>query len=243
MKTKFDIDAIRVLLHKYYEAETIPEEELLLESFFRATPSEEIPKDLAEDGCLFSSLEELHPSDVEMEIPEGLFETISEITGISEIKHTIEIRRNWPRHIWYVFAAACACILFALVIKQMTAPKDIETKPTEYAAESLTETPSDQRPAPSVLPINEVKQSVSHEPNQISNTHRSRRRNVMAKKTDVSNEVEDGFIEITDQEEVERIALEIGKLISRNSEKANDAIVQLGQTVEEYKQLTKSIIQ
>ncbi|MDE7409309.1 MAG: hypothetical protein K2N09_04735 [Muribaculaceae bacterium] len=243
MKTKFDIDAIRVLLHKYYEAKTIPEDELLLQTFFRDTPPEEIPEDLAEDGYLFSSLEKLHPSDAEMEIPESLFETISEITGISEIKHPIEIRRNWPRRIGYVIAAACACILVALGIKHNTASEDIEIKPKEYAAESPTDSPSEPRTEPSVLPINEVNRPASHEPNQMSNTRSSRRRNVMAEKTVVSNEVEDGFIEITDPEEVERIALEIGKLISRNSEKANDAIIRIGQTVEDYKQLTKSIMQ
>ncbi|MDE5850856.1 MAG: hypothetical protein K2H38_11995 [Muribaculaceae bacterium] len=242
MKTKFDIDDIRILLHKYYEAETTPEEELLLESFFRATPSEDIPEDLAEDGCIFSSLEEFHPSNAEMEIPEGLFEKISEITEISEIKHT-EIHSNWPRRMGYVIAAACACILVALGIKQMTAPKDIETKPEEYAAQSPTESPTEIQTDPPVLPINEVNQPTSPEQNHISNMHRSRRRNVMAENRAAYNEIEDGFIEITDPEEVERIAMEIGKLISRNSEKANDAIVQIGQTVEDYKQLTKSIMQ
>ena len=243
MKTKFDIDAIRILLHKYYEAETTPEEELLLESFFRNTPPDEIPEDLAEDGCLFSSLEMLHPSDPEMEVPEGLLETISEITEISDIKHNFDIRRNWPRRIGYVIAAACACIFVALGIKNMTAPKEIETTLKEYAKESPTESPSDTPTEPPVSPIYEVYQPASPEPNHISKMRRSRRRNVMAENMAASSELEDGFIEITDPEEAERIAMEIGKLISRNSEKANDAIVQLGNTMEDYKQMTKSIIQ
>lgn len=239
MKNKLETDNIRFLLHRYYEAETNPEEERILEYFFHDTPSEEIPEDMSEDAYLFAAMSELHLSSDEKEVPDGLFEKISQIAGISEVVGSNKTKRNWATRIGYAIAVACACILIALGIRWLTAPKNLYTKPLEYAEES----PEELNDRPTALPIYVESKPDSSEQQHLSKTPRPRRRYVMAEKVDDYNELEDGFMEITDPEEVERIALEIGKLISKNNEKANDAIVQLGHTMEDYKQLTKSIMQ
>lgn len=53
---------------------------------------------------------------------------------------------------------------------------------------------------------------------------------------------EDGFIEITDPEEAEKIMFEIGRLLATNTKQSNEAIQHLEKTVDEYKELTKSIL-
>lgn len=53
---------------------------------------------------------------------------------------------------------------------------------------------------------------------------------------------DDGFIEITDPEEAEKIMLEIGRLLATNTKQSNEAIQHLEKTVDEYKELTKSIL-
>lgn len=57
-----------------------------------------------------------------------------------------------------------------------------------------------------------------------------------------SKEKNEGFIEVTDPEEVKKIALGIGKLLAHNSEKTNDAISHISTTIDSYKEITKSIL-
>lgn len=239
MNNNLNIDKMRFLLHKYYEAETTHDEELLLESLFLDTPEDEIPEDMADDAKLFSAIAGLHPSEADLEIPDDLFEKISEISKNPDTNHPIKIHRRLERRIVYALAVACVCILLALGMKWMTAPSDINSKPFEYASESPAEEPAN----PQVLP-NEVKtQTTSPDPELTSKAHRPNRSNVMVENVDVSNELEDGFIEITDPEEAEKIVLEIGRLLATNSQKTNEAIRHLEKTVDEYKEITKSIIQ
>ncbi len=54
---------------------------------------------------------------------------------------------------------------------------------------------------------------------------------------------EDGFIEITDPEEVRTIALDIGRLLAQNADQSNEAISQLGSAINNYKEVTKSVLQ
>ena len=238
MNNSLDLDKLRLLLHKYYEAETTPEEEILLESFFRETPAWEIPEEMTHDFRLFSAMAELHPSAANMEIPDGLFEKIYDISGTSGAKRIIKTQRNHTRHIGYALAAACACILLAIGMNWMTAPREIKTKPIEYSVES----PKEQPVQPSILSDEMETQTDSPEPRHISKAPRPRQSKAMVENEDISNEMEDGFIEITDPEEAEKIVIEIGKLLAANSQKTNEAIVHLEKTVNEYKEITKSIL-
>lgn len=56
-------------------------------------------------------------------------------------------------------------------------------------------------------------------------------------------EEEDCYVEITDPEEAEKIILEIANILAVNSRKTNEALRHIEKTVDEYRQLTKSILQ
>lgn len=56
-------------------------------------------------------------------------------------------------------------------------------------------------------------------------------------------EADDDFIEITDPEEARTIALEIGRLLAQNADQSNEAISQLGTAINNYKEITKSVLQ
>lgn len=194
MKDKPNIDHIRLLLHKYYEAETTPEEETLLETFFQATPADQLPEDLAEDGTLFNSLAPLHPGIPNLVIPEDLPDRMSEATDTPPDHPSGKIQRLWHQCISYVAAAACACLLIYI---------------------------GNQR---------------SH------SDHNTKRSAMMTEEVPSGNVLDDGFIEITDPEEAEKIMTEIGLLLAANTRQTNEAIQHLEKTVDEYKELTKSIL-
>lgn len=54
---------------------------------------------------------------------------------------------------------------------------------------------------------------------------------------------DDGYLEITDPEEVREIARRIGLLIAGNTDKANKALLHLGKAIEDNKQTTKRLLQ
>ena len=138
MNNNHNIDKMRFLFHKYYEAETTHEEDLLIKSFFLDIPEYEIPEDMADDAKFFTAIAGLHPSETDIEIPDDLFEKISEIPRITDAKHTIKKQRKWERLTVYAIAVACACMLLALGIKWIIAPQNINTTPFEYTAKQPT---------------------------------------------------------------------------------------------------------
>lgn len=238
MKDKFLIDNIRTVLHKYYEGETTLEEEMHLEAYFRDTPSREIPEDLALDRRIFTSLVSFHPSVSGMEVPDDLFERISEILVSNADRHNNKIQRNRTIRIGYVIAAACACLILILGIRWMTTETDIPAKTLKYASEptvKLTDPPSE--PSPREKSVPETSKTPS-----ISTAVIHRRSNTIPENADEPNRLEDGFIEITDPEEAEKIVMEIGRLLASNTQKTNEAIQLLDKTVDEYKEITKSIL-
>ncbi|MDE7421073.1 MAG: hypothetical protein K2N35_12780 [Muribaculaceae bacterium] len=239
MKDKFHIDHIRTLLHKYYEGETTPEEELNLEVFFRDIPECEIPEDLADDGRFFASIASLHPDVSEMEIPYGLFERISEISVSNDARHTVRTQRNQASRIAYILAAACACLIFTFGIKWMTNPTDIHTKTVDYVSKSAVKLPT---PSSIASTEEETIPETSKTPGSF-NAHNCQQSNTMAENAPEPNRLDDGFIEITDPMEAEEILREIGRLLASNTQKTNEAILHLEKTVDEYKEITKSILQ
>ena len=240
MKVKFNIDHIRLLLHKFYEGETTPAEESHLEAFFRDSPACEIPDDLAEDRRLFSSMTTLHPTESEMNIPDDLFERISEISFTNHTQISEKAQRNQTRRTGYILAAACVCLLLAIGARLMTAPKQIHTKTSEYAAESpktLPEQPSATSSVEEIIPYKNKTQTPI-----ASGAVKYQRHKTTAENAVEPNRLEDGFIEITDQDEAERIVMEIGWLLASNTQKTNEAIQHLEKTIDEYKEITKSIL-
>lgn len=239
MKDKFHIDHIRTLLHKYYEGETTPEEELHLETFFRNTPAHEIPEDLALDSRIFTSLASFHPGASEMEIRDDLFEKISEISFTNHAQNSEKAHRNRATRAGYFLAAACACLLLAIGARLMTTSKQIHTKSYEYAAESPKKLPEQSSATSSVEETIPVKAQTPSASGGI--THQ--RYKTTAENAVEPKRLEDGFIEITDPDEAERIVKEIGWLLASNTRKTNEAIQHLEKTIDEYKEITKSILQ
>lgn len=190
-KLQFDYkpDHIRTLLNKYYEAETSPEEERLLESFFCNTPENEIPKDLTEDRLLFLSMTSLHPDQSSLVVPHNLVEKIDAIVDTPQISSFAKRQRHWKRRVAYTGIAAAVCAMITVGI------------------------------------LNRPSQSTTRESVQS-----------IGKLTD------DGYIEITDPKEAERIALEIGQLLASNSKKTDEAFSRLTYAFDEYKEITKSVL-
>ena len=112
---------------------------------------------------------------------------------------------------------------------------NVVVKPEEKQPEQLPEKPSEASPKNQTIPeasnTPNVSVAVAHHPG-----------NAIAENVDQPNRLEDGFIEITDPEEAERIVMEIGRLLASNTQKTNEAILHLEKTVDEYKEITKSIL-
>lgn len=241
MNAQYDINQIRNLLNKYYEAETTPAEEALLEAFFSDTPDCDIPADIADDTLLFSKLNELRPQLPEPEIPDNLLDMIEERANNSTIISAFNIKTRNHRYSIYSGVAAIACIIILVgsiiyIHRSPTQLPEISTqKPTQYSAKNTDVS----------LPIDNEKPSIAQETtSQPISVNSKNIRKITADKTPKQPEKEaDGFIEITDPAEVERIALEIEKLLAQSSEKTSDAISHIGNTIEDYKELTKTILQ
>ena len=238
MKDKFHIDHIRRLLHKYYEGESAPEEEQFLEAFFHDTPEWEIPEDMEVDRRLFTSMASLHPAVSEMEIPCGLFERISEISVSNEAIHTDKLQRNKASRTVYFLVAACACLILPLGIRLMTNQKHIHTEASEYASESHAKLPK----PPSKASTEEETSPDTSKTQGASTSHPYQGSNKTADNAGELNRLEDGFIEITDPVEAEKIVMEIGMLLASNTRQTNQAIQHLEKTVDQYKETTKSIL-
>lgn len=238
MKNKFDIADIRKLLHKYYEAETTPDEEQLLVDFFSKTIIEEIPEDLEDDRELFSSLSRISSHHDDIEIPYALREKLTQFSWISAEYPASKKQKSWSRRTAYV-ATACACLMLALFMRWMYTPSEIHTKSSKHTVEthkeisakiikSETETEIEIESPISPCNYNPVRTQVSKE---------------LAENTNKPQYQEDGFIEITDPEEAVMIVMEIGLLLTDNTQKTNKTLKHLEKLVYEHKELTKSILQ
>lgn len=230
------MNAIKVLLHKYYEAMTTPEEERILESFFSDSRPEEIPKSLAEDQILFSSLAELHQDTASPEIPEDLLKKVSSFAESTDELYSNKSARKWIWHSIYAVAAACVCLL-TFGIRWLTAPGIQSPHLTEQAA--LTPTHQSIK-----LPEDYPETNMVSEPSKKENVTLSQKIMKENLRTETSNASveDDGFIEITDPEEAKMIVLEISKILAINSQKTNEALRNFEKTVDEYKEISKAIL-
>lgn len=235
MNNRYFIENIRILLHKFYEGATTPEEEETLESFFNDTSDSNIHIDMVEDKRFFSELKDMHPVPSDTDIPGDLLEKINGIVSGSAIVQTSGKRKNPLKIFAYSSVAAIACILLMIETFYHKSSEEQITQPIIYivsASESHEETMADE--------IQNTSRS-----SEMSNVLNSKNpgKNIPVITVEDPVEGEDGFIEISDPEEVKTIALEIGKLLSNNSDRTNDAISYIGNTIENYKGLTKTILQ
>lgn len=239
MKNELDIDKLRSLLHKYYEAETSPEEERLITSYF-SDGAEDIPQDLTDDRIFFSSMKELLPSGADAEIPDDLLGKIKrDIAGKSSVV-TDDKKKRWKHPFFTAGAAAAVCLVLAAGIGFITIP-EIHKPPTP---ESLADTPSVPNTDSSTgfSDRSEVKTAAKTTGQKPQSVAKEPQKNLKTAETGVSPDATDGYMEITDPEEARKIVMEIGRLLSNNTRQTNEAIRMVENTVDEYKEITKSIL-
>lgn len=241
MNRNLDIDKLRSLLQKYYDGETSPEEEMLIITFFSKTEAEYIPQDLTDDRQLFLSMKELLSSRIDMEIPDDLLGKINRGIMDNAIIASRDKKKNRKKPFVYSAVAAVACLMLVLGLRYNASTSGLMHKAPDNMAKTPSVTikdtisiiaepfvaklhsePSERKPSTDA-PVHQTKHAVAG--------------------IDVSPEVDDGYIEITDPEQAREIILEIGRLLANNSIKTNEAIHMVENTVEDYKEITKSILQ
>ena len=238
MKNNLNIDNLRLLLHKYYEGETSPDEEKLIECFFAETDADLNSQNMALDKELFSSMAELCPGPDDCDIPDHLADRITAITESSEDLFSSKNKKKWKISISYAAVAACICVAVTIGIRWLSAPI---TEPT-HNMNHLAATPAKSH---TLLNEENSKHNVMPEkPVAELNPPAPEPRQVKANIENVTdqNNINENYVEITDPEEAEKIVLEIGRLLAVNSQKTNEAIQNLEKTIGEYKELTKSIL-
>lgn len=246
MKSKQDIAYIRRLLYKFYEADTSPEEEAMLESFFSTTDAKEIPLEMAADRKYFLSLNALRSDSGIPEIPNGLFEKIDSAIDDSPEPRVTSWSGRW-KNFWR-YAAASAIVVAITTTVFLFAPSGSDLPGQTYVA---AEKDSSHVYVSTVVAPDTVKVSEIHKEPAVMETQSPA---APSKNTGVSNHVnridtvtntgsDDGYLEITDPEEVREIARRIGLLIAGNTDKANEALLYIGKAIEDNKQTTKRLLQ
>lgn len=232
MKYDRDINNIRLLLDRYYRAETTAEEEQELEYFFSEAAPSDIPEDMKADASLFGLMCRSHPLPSDSIVPEDLMERLNAIVEESKDRPT---SRRYPwvfKILRYSGVAAAACIVWAIV-SLLPSPKQSMTEDRPALAHETTSLdPPKDRPAL-------AEKAASMEPTKDRPALAKVKRRPQPPKAEQS----DGFIEITDPEEARKIALSIGKLLAQNADRTNDALAQIGNSIDSYKELTKSVLQ
>lgn len=232
MKYDRDINNIRLLLDRYYRAETTAEEEQELEYFFSEAAPSDIPEDMKADASLFGLMSRSHPLPSDSIVPEDLMERLNAIVEESKDRPT---SRRYPwvfKILRYSGVAAAACIVWAIV-SLLPSPKQSMTEDRPALAhETASLDPPKDRPAL-------AEKAASMEPTKDRPALAKVKRRPQPPKAEQS----DGFIEITDPEEARKIALSIGKLLAQNADRTNDALAQIGNSIDSYKELTKSVLQ
>lgn len=229
-----DIDHIRILLDKYYRAETTPDEEQDLESFFTESNRECIPKDMEADARLFNMMRDLHPLPSECDVPDNLRKKLTAIVEQPQSSHRDHLR--FFRILRYSGVAVAASIIWA-IITLIPWSRNSEQHPESnrmYDASPVQESQIAEASAggDSVLTIvNDPSDRYAFVDEPIVET------------TQTQPEAADGFIEITDPIEAGKIALEIGRLLAFNADKTNKAMAQIGNSIDCYKEITKSVLQ
>lgn len=201
MKNDIDIGSIECLLHRYYRADTSPEEEASLEDFFSETDVADLPDNMVADRELFSLLRGLHDSPSGSEVPEALARKMELIAASGSTDRRSRILA-FLRYSGVAAAVAMIAVLFTVIPR--------------FA-------PGAEAPASGSL--------------------------IAAAEVDGYSSVEEDddfdavFIDIDDPEEAGKIVQEIASLLVWDIDVTSDAIAQISRTIDEYNQISKSILQ
>ncbi len=240
MNKNIDLTKLRFLLHKYYEAETSPEEEYWLVSMFSEIKEEDCPEDLSDDRKLFVSMINLLPSPTDMQAPDNLPVKIKESISESSCHIAKDSKKKWKKPFTYASAVAVACMVLAFGVRYIFV-SGLQNSPIIENQTEKTYTSSDTpNSIISDTPVS-TKRPETIEPMQPIEHPKTQRKITVAEHR-AKPKTDDGYIEITDPEEAQKIILEIGTLLAMNSQKTNEATQMVANTVEEYKEITKTIL-
>ncbi|MDE6637609.1 MAG: hypothetical protein K2K32_05160 [Muribaculaceae bacterium] len=239
MNKNNDIIRLRFLLQRYYEAVTSPEEEDLIMSLFSEIEAEDLPEDLMTDRKLFLSMKELLPSQTNMGIPEDLLGKINQEISESSRISTKRMKQKWKKPYIYVSNVAVACVVFVFGIHYLNMSIIPETPMIDNRAKNPVATLETSHsiasdPIETKIATEKLEKMPSTKPSTPQRIHAAAEKEVLPHEDDV-------YIEITDPEEAREIMLEIGRLLANNSKKANEATRMVENTIDEYKEFTKSI--
>ena len=227
MKYNYDIDYIRGLLDKYYRAETSPEEEETLVTFFREVNPDEIPEYLASERKMFVLMGNIHSSKEDSVVPDNLMQQLENIFERPVV--TDSHRKKFHNLLLYIGGSVAACILIAFIIGFMYQHKD--DSPNVKVLAEMQKTSG----TPVLVQGVEDPTYVPDVDNKVSEVE------IPKEKHDEAEE--DGFIEITDPEEAREILQNIGKLLAQNAVDTNDAMANISSSIDSYKEISKSILQ
>lgn len=234
-----DIFRLRFLLQRYYEAETSPEEEDIIMSLFSEIEAVDIPEDLIADRKLFLSMMELTPSQTNMEIPDDLVGKINQVIIDTSESDTWRRKQKWKKPFMYVSTVAAACLIFAFCVHYLNLSNIPESPTIDNRAENPVATLETSH---SIVSDPIETKIVSEKLEKMPSTRSSKPQKIhAAAEKEVLPHEDDGYIEITDPEEAREIMLEIGRLLANNTKKANEATRMVENTIDEYKEFTKSI--
>ena len=116
MTYDMNIEQIKLLLSRFYEGQTTPDEERLLADFFRR---EDVPEELQEDKQLFLMLSQLSDQEMPQDIAEEITAFVNNLGQtekkpvLPEVKQHkgIIYRLKTPPKMWYRVAATVAILL------------------------------------------------------------------------------------------------------------------------------------
>ncbi len=240
MNNNLDLNKLRFLLHKYYEAETSPEEENIIISIFSESDAEDIPEDLIADREIFLSMKEFLPCQSELEIPDDLFSKINREISDAPLAESKDSKTRWKRPFAYAVAAAVACIVLAFGIWHINTSRVLKSPTIANVAKHPAPSPEDSH---SIDPEPIETKAIAETPVQKPSIDPpERRRHRIVKASVESTNEEDGYVEITDPEEAREIILEISNLLAINSRKTSEATRMVEAAIDEYKEITKQLL-
>lgn len=224
MNDKYDITQIRILLDKYYRAESSSEEEEVLENFFLQTNDNDLPEDLRASMPIFSIIRDLHSiPDVDC-IPETLEQKIDNIIETPVPKSAVWRAKGFSMFSPYIGIAIAVCIALIIGISGILPNRyDHSSESEHYASVNLDTTARIVQH----LPIIVQTPLAVNDPVLVNNNEKKIERSESQpynKATNITPEFqsqsddEDGFFEITELEAAQDILLKIGTLLACNAD-------------------------
>ncbi|MDE6692341.1 MAG: hypothetical protein K2K05_03050 [Muribaculaceae bacterium] len=207
-----------------------------MERFFLETDATDIPSDMAADRMLFVKLSATYPLPSELEAPDNLLGKLEDIVGVPAVVSPVKkgmIRR------WVVRTAGAACVVCAIAVMARLSDKGVD--PGNLTADASVD--DEQSATVLNIKISEYHRETTYRDESVEQEVRPTIGSTNARPKRATAEDDNGFIEITDPAEAQRIALDIGKLLAQNAVATNNAIEEIGETFDNYKEMTKNILQ